>query len=106
MSLLLWLVLLVTALLVLWFVLHNHGNWNRVWMIEVRDTHVRVYPNPGFQIGPVRWSWVHGRRPVYRPKRWGLEPKKLAEEGTELYSIREEYYTDRGAYLRKRGFIK
>ncbi len=106
MTLLLWLVALVLALFVLWFVLHNRGKWNRIWMLEIGDTHVRLYPNFGFQIGNVRWSKKHGRRPVYKPKKWGLGPGKIADEGTDLWNLRTEYYNDRGAYLRKRGFIK
>lgn len=104
-----WLWIALGAAVVLFtvvFVLKNRGKWNRVWMLSLGDYYIRVYPNPGFQLFGVRWSKHWGKRPVYKPKKWGLEPKKLAEEGTPLYDLRMEYYHDPHKYLKERGHIK
>ena len=71
-------------------------------LIYGRDNFVRLTPNPGFQVYHFRWSKVNGRLDPYRPKKWGLGPGELAEDGTEMYARRMEYLADPVTYKKKR----
>lgn len=39
------------------------NRWSRIWYVgNLAGNYVRFAPNPGFRLGPWKWSLVYGRR--------------------------------------------